>query len=332
MPGFVKKFLSEWRRLGVKSSSTLIAGVSGGADSCALLYALSELRANEKIGNRIIAAHFDHALRGEDSAQDLVFVSGFAASLGVEFRTAAANPDDYSGNLEQDARRARYRFLESVALSEKADAVLTGHTQNDQAETVLINMIRGSGPSGVSGMPVRRRLSGSCEIELLRPMLLWATRADTERYCVESHINFRDDDMNEDPSFSRVRIRKSLIPILKDLNPNIILTLARSAENAVEAQDALDWFAVQNEQISNIVESEEIAVAELNDLPPSIRNLAVRKWLETRLGTLKRISRANTIAVIDLAGSRKSGRIVEIPGEYVVLKHEGKLKLTNKHS
>ena len=250
MHKFVRDLITEWRKLGLPfADETLVVAVSGGADSLSLLLALDDLRTRQKLKLRLVAAHFNHKLRGHESDADEQFVKHLTAEKGIEL-AIGHGPIASEGNLEQNARNARYAFLTRTAENVKAYGVVTAHTINDQAETFLLNLIRGSGIGGLSGMrPVRELRSegmeewGSSTVSespllpfsstpplLIRPFLTWARRADTENFCRECGVDFRYDTMNEDMSFKRVRVRKILLPVLKDLNPKIIETLARTAD------------------------------------------------------------------------------------------------------
>ena len=155
------------------SGETIVVAVSGGADSVSLLLAFHDLVKRKKLGHRIVAAHFNHRLRGAESDADQEYVRHLATTLGVELAVGQAN-DLSDGNVEQNARVARYHFLARTAENLGAFAVVTGHTINDQAETFLMNLIRGSGPDGLSGMkPVRSlefRVSSS-ELKTKNPKL-----------------------------------------------------------------------------------------------------------------------------------------------------------------
>ena len=156
MHRFVRSLITEWRKLGLPfTDETLIVAVSGGADSLSLLLALHDLRQRKKLKLRIVAAHFNHKLRGAESDADEEFVKHLAAEKGFEL-ALGHGPIAAEGNLEQNARNARYDFLTRTADNLKAYGVLTAHTMNDQAETFLLNLIRGSGIDGLSGMrPIR---------------------------------------------------------------------------------------------------------------------------------------------------------------------------------
>ena len=317
MHKFTRSLLTEWRRLGLPfEGETVVAAISGGADSLSLLLALSELVKRKKITNELIVAHFDHGLRGNASAADAEFVKALAAELGVRYiggkgRIAAR------GNLEQNARQARYKFLEKITTETGAFAVVTGHTINDQAETFLFNLVRGSGPAGLAAMPAVRALENKSEALLVRPLLRWAHRADTEDHCREMNIEPRRDAMNDDASFSRVRIRKEVIPLLGELNPKVVDTIAQAAELLAQAS---------NSDINT--EAEHLPAAELAALEdPELRS-AIRTWLGTRRGNLRGLTLKHIEGVVRLVKSRKSGRVAELPRGERVTKSGGRLIFT----
>ena len=157
MQNFVRNLLTEWRKLDLPfDDETYIAAVSGGADSTSLLLALNELKKLKKLNLRFVIAHFNHNLRGEDSDKDEEFVKYLASGFGFELALGKSEAPHETGNLEQNARDERYRFLIETAENLDASAVLTAHTLNDQAETFLFNLIRGSGIEGLGAMkPIR---------------------------------------------------------------------------------------------------------------------------------------------------------------------------------
>jgi len=227
------------------------------------------------LGLEVTAAHLDHGLRGEQGAADSRWVEAQARALGFDVVAGRANVGERArgerDNLEQSARRARYEFLSAVARERGASSVLVAHTLDDQAETVLLRLLRGSGADGAGGMRPERALeettnkseherrAGGDEprtsaadapadeqgngIKLRRPLLGWARRADTESYCRERGVEFRADAMNEDESFARVRVRRRLLPLLETFNPRAAEALARAAELLREDSDALERLA-----------------------------------------------------------------------------------------
>jgi tRNA(Ile)-lysidine synthase len=227
----------------------VVVAVSGGADSTALLLALEELKRAGLLGVELTAAHLNHGLRGESAEEDARFAESLARAHGFEFVSARADVgrrvSESGDNLEQAARRARYEFLSEAARRVEAAAVLTGHTLDDQAETVLLRLLRGSGSEGLGGMRPERSLEEGGRVLLRRPLLEWARRADTEGYCRARGVEFRADEMNEDERFARVRVRRALLPLLETFNPRAAETIARAAGLLREESSALEGFAAR---------------------------------------------------------------------------------------
>lgn len=334
MHKFTRELITEWRRLALPAEAeTFVVGVSGGADSLSLLLGLNELRTRKKLEIRLVVAHFNHALRGEFSDADEAFVRGIAKRFGLEMAVEKWKPPR-EGNIEQNARTARYEFLARIAENVKAYAVLTAHTVNDQAETVLMNLLRGSGVEGLAGMRSVRALDAGTEEEnveddaeptlfpedilLVRPLLSWAKRIDTEAFCRDAGIEYRYDTMNEDTAFRRVRIRKVLLPMLKEFNPKIIETLAKTA---VLMQDV----AEQNTSSANVKIEDELSLGELRELSKRELYGVLRKWLRHHRGNLRLLELKHTEAIARLIHSRKSGRTIELPAGETVLRTGGKL-------
>lgn len=320
------------------SGESVVVAVSGGADSLSLLLGLYELQQMGKLDLRIVAAHFNHRLRDGESDADEEFVRAFTIERGIEFATGQAGAPN-SGNLEQNARVARYDFLKRTADGLGSVAVLTGHTINDQAETFLMNLIRGSGREGLCGMKAVRQMVDETPIPddgcgeqaaqvsdpllfqnsllLARPLLNWAKRADTEEYCHACGVEYCYDTMNEDTAYRRVRIRKILLPLLEDFNPKIIETLANTArlmQNLPEASAAENYLQVADELI--IGDLKALSDPELYDL--------IRSWLHHHRGTTRQLQLKHIEAVKRLILSTKSGRTAELPGGRVT-KTNGKL-------
>ncbi|CAN5374202.1 hypothetical protein BH10ACI3_BH10ACI3_02930 [soil metagenome] len=327
---YLRDLISEWRRLELPfDSATVVIAVSGGADSVSLLLAVDELKKQNKLDLRIVAAHFNHNLRGAESDADQEFVKHLTAERGIELAVGHGQIDE-NGNLEQNARNARYEFLHGTAANLHAFAVLTGHTVNDQAETFLMNLIRGSGLEGLSGMSVVRKFdeekrgrgeevkdAGGESPLLIRPLLTWAKRGDTEEYCHDSGVEYRYDTMNEDTAFKRVRIRKILLPLLEDMNPKIIETLANTASlmgNTFKARSEGN----QNEP------DDELNLATLKALDQPALYDTIRAWLLYHRGTKRQLGLKHIKAIERLILSEKSGRCAELPGGRIV-KTGGKL-------
>lgn len=324
MNKFVRNLLTEWRRLDLPvSASTAVVAVSGGADSSALLFAMCDLIKRRKLDIRLIAAHFNHGFRGEDAFSDQRFTAELAKRLNVGFAAGTAAIQT-RGNLEQNAREARYAFLARTASEFSADLIVTGHTVNDQAETFLLNLIRGSGPDGLAAMkPVRSMFaedaSACVGLRLARPLLRWAKRLDTEQYCRDAEIRYRSDAMNDDTKFSRVRVRKVIIPVLEQLNPKAVDALASAARLIQE----LNTTAAVGSSAD-----ETLAVAELKTLAKPELYRVLRSWLRFRRGDLRGLELKHIAAIECLIHSRKSGRTAELPRRQQIVKQGGRLVFT----
>jgi tRNA(Ile)-lysidine synthase len=210
-----------------------VVAVSGGADSVALLRALAERTSD------LVIAHLNHQLRGADSDGDAAFVAQLCPSLPHRTETldVAALAKSTGDNLEAVARRARYEFLGRVARETKASWVATAHTLDDQAETVLHRLIRGTGLRGLRGIAAKRELAPG--IMLLRPMLT-VSRAEVIAYLQEIGQDWREDVTNRDVAFTRNRIRHELLPLLREFNPQIAEALARVAEQADDVFEKIE--------------------------------------------------------------------------------------------
>jgi tRNA(Ile)-lysidine synthase len=211
----------------------LAAAVSGGADSLALLHAMRTLAGPR--GWRLAVVTVDHGLRS-GSAADAAFVVDHAKALGLDARretlAAADLARHHRAGREGAARAARYEALWRAAGQLGCGWLATGHTLDDQAETVLLQLLRGAGPDGLAGMTVR---SG----RLLRP-LLGVRRAETRACCAAVGVDWREDPTNDEPGPLRNRVRQSLLPLLEELRPGAALTLARTAGLAADERDWLD--------------------------------------------------------------------------------------------
>jgi tRNA(Ile)-lysidine synthase len=344
---FARGLLAEWKRLGLAlAGERVVVAVSGGADSTALLLALDELRRAEVLALDVTVAHLDHGLRAEAGAADARWVSELAAKLGFEIEMGCADVGErakLSGdNLEQAARRARYEFLAGAALKWKARSVLTGHTMDDQAETVLLRLMRGSGAQGLSGIETVRALDQKSGVLLVRPLLRWARRAFTEEYCVEQGMEIRVDSMNLDERYARVRVRHQLLPLMMSFNGRVVEAISRSAELLRDETEALGVVAlrlldeasagasgaceIEFEQASD---SSPLRVDVLRDSSKGLRRRALRLWIARGRGDTRRLELVHLLAVEALLEGTRGGRMAELPGGTRVYRKRGWLYLLN---
>jgi tRNA(Ile)-lysidine synthase len=233
-----------WTRCGLANRQVLLA-VSGGADSVALLRGVLTLR--EPPAVELHVAHMNHGLRGPDADADAAWVGDLCRSLGVPCHVGHEPvPESVvreTGSLEAAARQVRYAFLERTALACGCTHVAVAHTADDQAETVLHHILRGTGLAGLVGMPSLRPLSGG--VLLARPMLE-ATRSQVVEYLDEIGQDHRHDETNCDTGFTRNRLRHELLPILeREFNPRVKAALVRLSRQAAEVTEHLDRQAAE---------------------------------------------------------------------------------------
>ena len=249
LPGHVRAW---WQDLAVDANSVLV-GVSGGADSVALLRAMVGDAGVPDL--RVVVGHVDHGLRGEQSAADSVFVEQLAETLGLEHEVIRVelNGED----SEESARRSRYSALEQMAVGHHCEAIVVAHTRDDQVETVLHHLLRGTGLKGLAGMSGRQSLGP--DMLLLRP-LLEVGREEIESWLRSLGQSWREDETNSRTRFTRNRIRHELLPVLeRDYNPRVREALLRVSRLSTEAVGVIDeavagvWDGCVLEQSGSVV-------------------------------------------------------------------------------
>jgi tRNA(Ile)-lysidine synthase len=292
-----------------KEASLLLA-VSGGADSMALLLIVARLAKNLRL--RLGVAHFDHGLRGAHAARDEQrFVREQALSLGLPFYTASARGRRLAS--EDAARRARYEFLASIAEHEGYGAVATGHTASDQAETVLLHLVRGAGLDGLAGMSARAAwpFDGHDGLTLLRP-LLRLSREDTLAYCAAAGVVPIEDESNASPRYRRNRVRHELLPLLRELNPRIDAALVRLA-NAAGEDAAYLRAAAAEAMIEAPQGARRLSRRLLAAWPASPRRHALRGAVTSLLGDGRELAQRHIEALERLVLEGKTGDGLDLP-------------------
>lgn len=277
----------------------VIVAVSGGPDSVCLLHVLRELGV-DLTG----VAHFNHKLRGEASEEDQRFVAALARDFRLKFYLTSGKPP--AGNLEQSARRERLKFFRALMQRGLADRVALGHTMDDQAETVLFRLLRGSGLAGLAGiLPVTAE-------GVIRP-LLGVSRDDVLNFLRSRAIPWREDSTNLESRFARNRIRNALLPQLKrEWNPRVSQILAQTADLAYEEE--LSWAAeIARRSKEALVFSEgavEIPAGELTRLPRAVARRLVRHAIRQTKGNLHGVEFGHVEQVLDLPQAGTA----ELPG------------------
>lgn len=282
----------------------VIVAVSGGADSVALLSLLLGVR--EQYALDLIVAHLNHNLRGESSDGDEEFVRHLAKRLGTEFiseKISAGEVAARRGSLENWARKRRYGFLSKAAATACAQRVAVGHTMSDQAETLLMRLLRGSGTLGLSAMPYQSGL-------FIRP-LLSIERREVVEYLEVRGIAWREDASNQDTQFLRNRLRQEMIPNLRDrYNPRIVPLLAGTAAILREETEALQFYASEVFDREAVVAGQRVIwdLKKLLSFPVGLQKRLIRHSLamltQGRLG----MSFHDVASIVNLLREGKSGK------------------------
>ena len=281
-------------------------------------------------------AHLDHGLRPE-AAADARFVHELATSLSldctIDTADIMAESRAVGGTLEEVARRARYAFLERAATDIGASVVAVGHHADDQAETVLHHIARGTGLRGLAGMATRRPISQGSSVALVRP-LLGLRRAELRDYLGARGITFREDATNAEPAATRNRIRHRILPAMEqELNPRVVSSLTRLAGQARRTDEALSWIAAEVFNRCRIRNGEQDVVLSADDLgrvPRGIQAAVVHLALR-RLGAgLQSIGHERIEAACELLTNDASRRTVEMAGGAFVRRCGRELRIARR--
>ena len=322
MNSFAGAVLETIKRYGLlQQRDRVLISLSGGPDSVALLLVLIELRATLSL--ELAAAHVNHQLRGGESDEDEQFVARLCSQTGIPLevrRVDTRGAVSQSGeNLESCARRLRYSFLFELAQKSQSQ-VATGHTLNDQAETFLMKLMRGSGPGGLAGIhPLRVNSVETAgpepaETAVVRP-LLERTGGEVIDYLEETGQSYRKDSSNLDLDLDRNWVRHRLIPLLEDkLNPALLQTLHRTAGLFREVEDFLILQAREDLKRCKVNEGEEtkVSIAELKRLPAILQKEVVRQAILGFQGDLSNITLQHVTEILWLFEA-SSGKEVHLP-------------------
>ena len=283
----------------------VLCAVSGGADSMCLLAWLSEL--SGKYGFTVAAAHYNHGLRGESAARDEAFVRDYCQEHDIPFYAGrgdvAAAAKEHGWSVEEAGRNLRYAFLQETARQTDAVRIATAHNRGDNAETVLMNLIRGTGLTGLAGIrPVRGIL--------IRP-LLETSREEIEAYLTEHHVPHVEDESNDSSVYTRNRLRHEILPALRELNPRAEESIAKTA--ALLRQDEAYLNAAVDRVCRQVRCAEGCASLEraaLTELPPALQGRVVRRMLDLLGASKKDVTARHIRAVLELV--RKSGPTAQL--------------------
>jgi tRNA(Ile)-lysidine synthetase-like protein len=301
----------------------LLVGFSGGQDSTCLLHAL----ANAHRGLDLVAIHVDHALR-PDSAAAAQRAACLAASLGVPCEIVRVDVAAYRWRLagrsvENAARAARYHAFASARERHRAEAVAVAHTADDQAETLLLHLARGSGLSGLASMrmdqtidagqlgpPVPELGGADTSVRVARPLLKVA-RAATLAYCAQFELPVVEDPSNLNRAFARNRVRLDVLPVLEQLNPSIRTVLARLAELAAEDDQVLDRLATGH--LADVAENGGYHLARWRAQPRAIQRRMLRRIFARLAGGLDNLRHAPIEDTLDFVQTAGPNRTYHLP-------------------
>jgi tRNA(Ile)-lysidine synthase len=301
----------------IKNRDKILIGVSGGPDSLALLLMLFSLKTKLNLTLHIV--HLDHGLR-KDSQTDALFVKrwGKKLNLPVTIKQLIYSQAKIKGSLEEFFRNERIKLFIQTAKTIKADKIALGHNLDDQAETVLMRLLRGTGLSGLSGISVKRVIQGAV---FIRPFLE-TTRKEIDKFLKNKRVSPCIDSTNQEDIFLRNRIRHHLIPLLKNkYNINILKVLANLAESVSYDYEYLDQVAKRSLKGNPL----RLNLKKIVKLHPSILRLKLRQSISRIQGDTRRISFQHIKELEDLIYCRPIGSIVHLPKGICVQKSQNTL-------
>jgi tRNA(Ile)-lysidine synthase len=299
--------VSSLERTGVAPAAPVMVALSGGPDSVALLYAMWRLRGAAVRSGPLFAAHLNHRMRPGEADRDEAFVRGLCDRLGIELAVERARGLDSGGNLEERARGVRSDFLTRAAEGFGANYIALAHNRDDQAETVLMRLMRGSGVAGLAA------IAPAGPGGIIRP-LLDVSRGRIMKYLDALGAAYVTDSTNSDRRFLRNRIRHELIPYLEhDYAQGIGRRLTAIASEA----RALDQFlrtTAEAELYRRLDRSGRLATAGFDALPQALASALIRQWLRIALGDLRRVNRYQIEQIVKVCAEGPAGSSIALPG------------------
>ena len=323
----------------IKNEDNIVVGVSGGPDSMALLNVLISLNKSKKINCKIVVAHINHGIRVE-ADEETKYVQEFCEKNDITCYVKKEKVEELAKiqkiGTEEAGRKLRYSFFEGVLEKECANKIATAHTANDNAETVLMNIIRGAGTSGLKGIEIKR------ENKFIRP-LLNCTRQEIEDYCEENKLNPRIDKTNKENIYTRNKIRNELIPFIeKEFNPNIIVALNRLSNLAKEensffeekVENAYKEILIKEYLGNEALEGKNTIILDLkkfNQKENVIKNRIVRYTINRLFGTSKDIEKIHILDIVKLCKNNIGNKFLLPNKNLKVFVNKGKIFFIKLH-
>ncbi|MEP9410532.1 MAG: tRNA lysidine(34) synthetase TilS [Candidatus Brocadia sp.] len=317
----------------IKPHDSIIVAVSGGPDSVALLKTLCTINSTKNLHLYLLVAHLNHKLRGLSSEEDEQFVRNLSKDLSLPFIIKTADIQKIANqtkrSVEETARMERYKFFMESAQKYTASTVAIGHTADDNAETILHRIIRGTGILGLEGIPVKRPLAHGSAIQLVRP-LLFSWRREIIEYLGKERCNYRTDDSNYEPTYLRNKIRLELVPLLENqYNPNIKNTLIQLCQIlnmnneylVSEAKKIVKDFAAGRRDGLYTINTHFLAKQ-----PKILQYLALREILMNLQIPLKEITYDHYTKILEEITRKGKGRLFQLPGKFYLWHEHGMLQ------
>lgn len=312
----------------IQKGDKIVVGLSGGPDSVCLLHILSRLK--DELDLEIYAAHLNHQIRGIEAQKDAFYISKLCEEMGITFFIKSINVPEYCEkngvSIEEGARKLRYEMFYEIKNNTRANKIAIGHNLNDQAETILMRMMRGTGLQGLKGIEYIR------DGVIIRP-ILDIERNDIEEYCKQNKLNPRIDKTNLESIYTRNKIRLELIPYMKDnFNSNIIESIVRMGNSLRSDNDYIESEAlIKFKEVSNIKsDSVEINLKPYINLHNSMKVRILRNSIKHILGDTNFIDQRHIDDIIELEDESKIDKVINLPRGIYVYRKKNSIILTNK--
>ena len=328
----VRETIKKYRMLG--SGDRVLLGISGGPDSLALLHVLYSLE--KELDFSLYLAHLNHMFRGKEAEGDARYVKRLARTFKLSLRSKSLDVPAFARkeklSEEEAARQVRYEFLSKVSLRYKANKIALGHTEDDQLETILMRLIRGTGQEGLKGIPPVRILNLKPRIEIVRP-LIETSRSEIESYLARHNLKPCLDSSNLKPIYLRNKIRLELLPLLRKYNPRIKEVLLSTVQILREEEEYLQE---NTGKVFNRVIKEKkrgrvgLKLKDFSNYPRALQRRVLREVIRFIQGDLQGFTFRHYENILKLIKESSSGSQIDLPHDLIVRKDYGQLNIFKK--
>ncbi|MEF9991518.1 MAG: tRNA lysidine(34) synthetase TilS [Peptostreptococcaceae bacterium] len=313
----------------LQKGDKIVLGLSGGPDSVCLLHVLKQLESEYDIS--IYAAHLNHQIRGIEAQKDVMYISRLCDSLGVKLFVKSINVPAYCKenglSIEEGARKLRYEMFYEIKQKTKSNKIAIGHNLNDQAETILMRMMRGTGLQGLRGIEYKR------DDTIIRP-ILDIERSSIEKYCDEHELNPRIDSTNLENIYTRNKIRLELIPYMQEnFNNNVVESICRMGNNLKLDSEYIEQEGINKfNEVAKLTNNEEVEISldKYVDLHKAIKSRIIRNSIKYILGDTNFVDQKHIEDIIELEEDTKINKKIVLPRGLFVYRNKNNILLTNK--